>query len=93
VTVGKRRRALCCTCGTTRTLSVYHHLRNGASEVDPKSRMLGDLRCQTCGAVTRRALLHEHEPDYRNLAEDEDHARMLPREIDRQPWRDRAPTS
>jgi hypothetical protein len=50
--------------------------------------MLGDLRCQTCGAVTRRALLHDHEPeDYRNLAEDEDHARMLPREIDRQHWR------
>jgi hypothetical protein len=43
----------------------------------PWHRMLGDLKCATCGETTRHALLRDNcpMPEWRNHAEDEDHAR------------------
>ena len=74
----KFRTALCCECGTLRTVSARAAMRNGTywgnspeeiaehlkrndsyrrfwARVQPWERKLEDLKCETCGQVTRHA--------------------------------------
>lgn len=76
-------RALCCECGTCRTISKNAGLRNHRSrgespeEIAPKywskvlpwQRQLADMKCGTCKEITSHALILDCLPEYRDLDE------------------------
>lgn len=86
--VDGRRDALCCTCGRLRTVtdagavraarrvSVSEHPLPGQ---DAGWRCLTELKCSTCGLVTRHALIRE-DP-YRDYAEKRDREVDLSRRL------------
>jgi hypothetical protein len=61
--------ALCCECGQIRT---YKRARNYVGEcygdLSGWARMIGELKCANCGAITRHALLRSAD-DFRDYAE------------------------
>jgi hypothetical protein len=67
--------ALCCECGQIRT---YKRARNYVGEcygqLSGWTRMVGDLKCANCGAITRHALLRgadefrDHAEEYSSVA-------------------------
>jgi len=82
-TIPGRTRALCCVCGTCRTVSVrywprrhvpegmsYEQIEQGRARtgypgewVQPWHRVLGDLKCVTCGQTTQHARLRDHDAE------------------------------
>ncbi|WP_324666437.1 putative PhiRv2 prophage protease [Mycobacterium canetti] len=72
-----RVRALCCQCGTTRTFSPRYsfpwdanYSRDAGPDREPHGwRMTGTLKCSTCRARTRHAVLRDDQPGHRDHAE------------------------
>lgn len=67
----RRRRALCCECGTLRICADRSEIRDNVRK--DGRRMLGHLECVTCNEITRHALLRDHDGEYAHAAEEVDH--------------------
>lgn len=80
-------RALCCVCGTLRTMSLNGGRRTGdayaVESSDVRERCLASRKCATCKAVTSHAYLRDGD-EYRDHAEAADRARQtLNSEVER----------
>jgi hypothetical protein len=61
--------ALCCECGSLRTCKQPRNYVAERADLQTWHRMTGDLKCDTCGRITRHALLRRSD-EYRDSAED-----------------------